>query len=393
MSVDTSMNPPQEVVDQVSKALKAEGILTPNVLAYALATIKAETGNFQPVREGYYLDKGKAPGTAGKQIAAKNKYGGGDNYYGRGYIQLTHLGNYKAMAKRLGIDLVNNPDLALQPDIAAKILAAFFKDRGVAEAADNGDYIGARKPINGTDRAGEIASYANSFAKQAGKAVLGAKTEPMYEWSTRMTTADGRDMVLNNRTGAYENVQDILHPSPQPAQDLRMRNSWNDKLWDSIFGKADASYDPTNPGGLRNYSSQPASPYQNYTVRPGDTLWGIAEQYGLGGQNFGRIKGYSGSPGSLPIGQQLQIPQQRTISYSRPTPPPQQNYTPANANYTSNTGVASYAPPPRQTYSVQPSQPTSQPSAQLNFSPKAVSGYSGASPNNATTKSGLKLTI
>lgn len=167
-----------------------------------------------------------------------------------------------------------------------------------------------------------------------------------------------------------------------------------DTLWDYVFPKADASYDPTNPGGVRNYAYQGYQPNSqgtiNYTVRPGDTLWDIAQQYGLGGNNWNQIRGYSGSPNALPVGAQLQIPQQKTISYNRPQP--QQNYTPANANYSSQSaGGPAYSPPPPVK---QYSQPVSQPSAQLNFRPaQTTGGYQGTSPNNLTTKSGLKLTI
>lgn len=143
----------------IVQALQAEGILDPRTLAYALATIQRETGGtFAPVREGF-------SDAVGKQQAINNGYGGGENYYGRGFIQLTHADNYKKIGERIGMgdQLVNNPDLALDPEISAKILAAFFKDRGVAEAAQKGDFVGARRPVNGTDHAFDIANNANQY--------------------------------------------------------------------------------------------------------------------------------------------------------------------------------------------------------------------------------------
>lgn len=49
-------------------------------------------------------------------------------YYGRGFVQITWRRNYETFSRLLGVDLVNNPDLALQPDIAAKVLVIGMRD-------------------------------------------------------------------------------------------------------------------------------------------------------------------------------------------------------------------------------------------------------------------------
>ena len=49
-------------------------------------------------------------------------------YYGRGFIQLTLKGNYKAIGTRLGIDLINHPELLQQSaEIGAKAVVEYFK--------------------------------------------------------------------------------------------------------------------------------------------------------------------------------------------------------------------------------------------------------------------------
>ncbi len=124
----------------IAKALEKEGILNPNVLAYALATIEHETAEtFQPIDE-----------YKGRKNARRFGYEGGTNYFGRGFIQLTHERNYRAVGERIGLGekLVLQPELASHPEIAARVLAAFFRDNNVARMATQGEFVAARRPIN-----------------------------------------------------------------------------------------------------------------------------------------------------------------------------------------------------------------------------------------------------
>ncbi len=135
----------QKNLPLIAKALEDEGVLTANVLAYALATIEHETAEtFEPIDE-----------FKGRRSARRLGYEGGTNYFGRGFIQLTHLRNYKRMGERIGMGdtLAKNPELASEPTTAAKVLAAFFKDNGIAELAIAGNFTAARRPIN-PDRQG-----------------------------------------------------------------------------------------------------------------------------------------------------------------------------------------------------------------------------------------------
>ncbi len=152
-------------IAKTRKALKDEGIDDPNTVAYALATIQHETaGTFKPVREGYYADAPGQEGATGRAEAIKRGYGGGENYYGRGYIQLTHRNNYQDVGNKIGVpDLADNPDKMLDPDISAKALAKFFKERGVSNYTQNDDFVGARMPVNGVDKAEMIAESARKW--------------------------------------------------------------------------------------------------------------------------------------------------------------------------------------------------------------------------------------
>ena len=91
-------------------------------------------------------------------------------YYGRGYVQLTWLTNYKRAGDKICMDLVNHPELALNPTYAAQIMIAgmregWFTGKKLSDYIKNGkvDYVGARRIINGTDKAQLIAGYAKQF--------------------------------------------------------------------------------------------------------------------------------------------------------------------------------------------------------------------------------------
>lgn len=131
-------------------------------LAYELATTYWETAHtMQPIEE-----YGKGAG---------HPYGEpdpvtGQTYYGRGDVQLTWKGNYDRMGHALGVDLVNHPERALEPEIAAEIMFmgmehGMFTGVGLPRyfSASADDPVNARRIINGTDHAYEIAHLHNQF--------------------------------------------------------------------------------------------------------------------------------------------------------------------------------------------------------------------------------------
>jgi putative chitinase len=132
-------------------------------LAYILATVYHECDKkMQPISE-YRLGKGKAYGVPDAIT--------GKTYYGRGFVQLTWKDNYERVGNIIGVDLANNPELALNTEHSAKILVEgmlggwftgrrlndYFKENEIA------DPLNARKIINRTDKAELIAGYYNKF--------------------------------------------------------------------------------------------------------------------------------------------------------------------------------------------------------------------------------------
>ena len=131
-------------------------------LAYMLATAHHETDRtIRPIRE-YGRGKGKKYGVADPAT--------GQIYYGRGFVQLTWKYNYEAMSKIVGMDLVKNPDLALELPVATQILFAGMQ-RGTFTTrkldgyfnATTEDWRNARRIINGLDKADLIADYGRRY--------------------------------------------------------------------------------------------------------------------------------------------------------------------------------------------------------------------------------------
>lgn len=132
-------------------------------LAYMLATAYHETARtMQPIAE-YGKGKGRKYGVKGKH---------GQVPYGRGYVQLTWDVNYEKADQELGLGgaLLNNFDLALDQDLAAKIMflgmeEGWFTGKKLGDYFDgeNADWLNARRIINGMDRAKDIAAYGRKF--------------------------------------------------------------------------------------------------------------------------------------------------------------------------------------------------------------------------------------
>ncbi|MBY3134996.1 hypothetical protein [Rhizobium laguerreae] len=150
-------------------------------LAYILATAYHETAyTMQPVRETLAESDVRAVEiletafAAGRLSWVKTPYWrpdeDGRSWLGRGLVQLTHKRNYEAMSVLTGIDLVADPDRAMEMDAAVTILIegmlqGSFTGHKLADHlnATTADWVNARRIVNGTDRAEKLAAYAMVF--------------------------------------------------------------------------------------------------------------------------------------------------------------------------------------------------------------------------------------
>lgn len=139
----------------VQVALANEGITDTLARVGAASTMAVEST--EPISErppvgadpvAYFEAKYGANTAVGKRLG-NALAGDGYKYRGRGFIQLTGRYNYDKYGREIGVDLVNDPDRALLPDIAARVFAAYFNVSGAARAAQQGDWRKVRYLVNG----------------------------------------------------------------------------------------------------------------------------------------------------------------------------------------------------------------------------------------------------
>lgn len=183
-------------IEAILDGCAAEQVADQRHVAYILATPMIETGgSYQPIVENLnysaqglsrtfpkYFSSVEATAYAKQpqRIANRayaNRMGNGDEasgdgwrYRGRGYCQITGKNNYAKFGLLLGVDLIGNPDLALEDGIAGKIIVVGMRDglftgKSLRDYFTSGssDWVNARRIINGLDRAADIARYAKLF--------------------------------------------------------------------------------------------------------------------------------------------------------------------------------------------------------------------------------------
>ena len=153
--------------------LETVGLGDREAILMALGTIRAETAGFEPISEfisqfntspdGHPFDLYDFHSDIGN-----GDFGDGARFKGRGFIQLTGKFNYTKFSKKIYGDdrLVKVPDLANDPDVAAKLLAEFLKDsencwRSTALVKRN--FPAARKCVNGGTHG--LSNFEGAFRK------------------------------------------------------------------------------------------------------------------------------------------------------------------------------------------------------------------------------------
>ncbi len=186
------------ILDVFSKS--DETIRVVEKFAYMMATVKHEVGeDMIPIVENmnytsikrirqvwpsrFPTDASAAPYVRNPELLGNKVYGGrmgnglleGYKFRGRGIgCQLTGYDEYKKFGELLGLDIVHNPDLAMDVNVGAQILykgmiGGLFTGKKLSGCINGNvvDYINARRVVNGDVGLNgvKIVNYAKHFEK------------------------------------------------------------------------------------------------------------------------------------------------------------------------------------------------------------------------------------
>lgn len=156
------------------------GITSPAELANIMGNAHVETGGFSRMHENFRYRSAKAIVAVvssaddrftweqiedavaskdpkrvatvmyeGRRDLGNTQPGDGWNFHGRGYFQYTGRHNYAEYGRKFGVDLTGNPDIAAEPQIAATLAIAYWKNKVPQNMRE--DVVSAARIINGGD--------------------------------------------------------------------------------------------------------------------------------------------------------------------------------------------------------------------------------------------------
>jgi putative chitinase len=133
-----------QIVGPLNEAMRQGGMNTPQRQAAFISQVAEESDRFNTFEE--YAD-----GTEynGRTDLGNTQPGDGPRYKGRGAIQVTGRANYTRMSKDLGVDFVNHPELAAEPQYAFKTALWYWDTHNGNAVADTGDIVKITEMVNG----------------------------------------------------------------------------------------------------------------------------------------------------------------------------------------------------------------------------------------------------
>lgn len=202
------------------------GITTPLRLAHFWAQASHECAGFRTMHE-YWGPTPAQKRYEGRADLGNTQPGDGKRFMGRGIFQLTGRANYAAMSKKLGVDLITDPDKAADPETALRIACEYWKSRKLNALADANDIVAITKKINGgtnglADRRANYVIAWRVFGRGEGLPKTGRSMTSSNEGNTAVVTGAGAAVAAANEAAktvkeTADNVSGIAELATNPA--------------------------------------------------------------------------------------------------------------------------------------------------------------------------------
>lgn len=170
------------------------------VAAFLLATIHTETANknYNPTSEV----KGKV--NEHKDYWKPNKITGKE-YYGRGWVQLTHYENYKKVSEAFNIDFLNNPEWVLKPEYAYKILRSSILNGWLETYRSSNQGAAGSTPIKIYDflQTSELDEYGVLDYSLARSVINANGKKPLFEFKPKCFIPTANNIDANSKSEEF----------------------------------------------------------------------------------------------------------------------------------------------------------------------------------------------
>jgi putative chitinase len=141
----------QEIVGPLNDTMRKGGMNTPQRQAAFISQVAVESDRFATFEE--YADGSQYEG---RTDLGNTQPGDGTRYKGRGAIQVTGRYNYEKMSEDLGVDFVNHPELAAEPQYAFETALWYWNTHDGNAVADTGDIVKVTEMVNGGHHALDV---------------------------------------------------------------------------------------------------------------------------------------------------------------------------------------------------------------------------------------------
>lgn len=116
-------------------------------LAHFMAQATEETMGFRYLKELWGPTEAQK-GYEGRADLGNTEPGDGFKFRGRGIFMVTGRDNYRRYGDRLGLDLIDHPELLEQPDAAVHAACLYWDDHHLNDYADEDNILGVSNGIN-----------------------------------------------------------------------------------------------------------------------------------------------------------------------------------------------------------------------------------------------------